>query len=297
MTTSYRSNISGSGPAAPVKRDPLEIHAAAVIASLETRPLDRVGGWTHCVDEQGNAYPIEVPTLPLAPARPFGSYQFDDVRDFARWVRARGVGRASLWAEKGRITAVINDLAPFGSPEADEAVAGWADLRATLTMRHTPAWDRWSKVNRQFVSQDAFADLIELGIAEIVDPPASLLIDLVNDFHATAETTFTSAMDDSTGTARLAWTDLVDGRSRTGEIIAPTKLTLFLAVYEGTEPMRVEVRFRFRLDRATKKVSFGVVFPRSNDEYARDAIAAASGQIVEICGIEPYAGQPPAPRC
>lgn len=263
------------GPAAA-----LAAHAAAVTAAI--RPI-AMTAYPSAVILPDGYHLVPIP-LDLTPDRMRGTYRFSDVRDFAGWVltnKESGDGDiTTLWANANTITAVIND--------AD----GWGDHRGVLTLEYAPAWLRWSKVNRTFVSQEAFAELIEDGLAEIMEPDASTLLELVNEFHATADTSFTSVRRDSSGSTLLTFNDTVDGRSHSGSIVAPEKIVLFLPVYEGTEPFRLEARFRFRLDRSTRKVGFGIVMPRSNGEYQREAINAAAGQVTEITSLPVWRGVP-----
>jgi len=238
-------------------------------------------------NENGNRYPG--PWLPDQPPRHWGDYRFDDVADFAAWLGEVGdMDGTTVWRNPSSITAVINDHALD--------VPAWGDHRGVLTFAETAAWRRWSGLDRVLVSQDAFADVVEMGLAEVLEPSASDLLELVREFHATADTRFTSAKQDGSGSCELVYVDQVEGRSKSGQITAPASIMLFLPVYEGTEPLHIEARFRFRLDRTNGRVGFGLVFPRSAGEYLREAVLSAAGQITAATGFPVWSGAAPEPR-
>lgn len=263
--------------------DDLTTHARAVLASQAPTALKRIPD-VYC---DANGKRDTAPALPDNPDRYWGTYSFDDVSDFGAWCAHWTTSDSTLWRTTTSITAVINDHS--ATPE-------WGDFRATLTFAETPAWKRWAALDRVLVSQDAFADVVEMGLAEVIEPTASDLLELVREFHATADTKFTSAKQDGSGTCELTYVDTVEGRSRSGQITAPAAILLFLPVYEGTEPLHIEARFRFRLDRQNGRVGFGLVFPRTAAEYRREAVLSAAGQITEATGLPVWSGAAPGVR-
>lgn len=264
--------------------DLLATHAKTVLASQQPVTLTR----RPVIYSDALGIRHVAPEPEPTPVRQWGSYTFTDVADFAAWVGRYKRPGTTMWATAGQIVAVINDH--------DNDDPAWGDWRGTLELQCTPAWMRWSALDRTLVAQDAFADTIEMGLAEIVAPSASDLLELVREFRATADTKFMSAQQDANGSAEFAYVDEVQGGSRSGRIAVPGSIELFVPVFEGLSPLAFSARFRWRLDRQSRKVAFGLVFPRASSEYVRDAMQAAANHVLAATGVPVWAGTAPAER-
>lgn len=196
----------------------------------------------------------------------------------------RGDGSAVMFAdhERAEVVAILN--APT------EESAGWSDHRATLKLRLTPEWVRWTKFNGAMLGQVDFAELIEQGIPEIAAPPAAELLELAQTFEAAQSAEFRSATRLDSGERVFQFSESIDARAgRNGQLTIPPEFTLALRPFEGTEARAVIARLRYRL--RDGKLTLGYFLDRP-DVVLRNAFEELLDRIAAGTGIAPYFGTP-----
>jgi uncharacterized protein YfdQ (DUF2303 family) len=190
--------------------------------------------------------------------------------------------------EAASIVAVLNDHGPVAT------VPGWADHRATLKLRTTPEWERWIRNDGNLLNQVAFAELIEVGYLDIVEPPAADMLELAQTFQARSKAEFRSATVLQSGQRQLRYEETIDAKAgTTGQIEIPPFFTLGIAPFEGTDPYRIKALLRYRLSEG--HLSIGYILERPQD-VLRSAFADIVGEVAETTSVEPLYGAAPAPR-
>lgn len=175
-----------------------------------------------------------------------------------------------------RFVAVLND-------HYEEA--GWRDHRAVLQLEATPAWLRWSGANRTMLDQEAFAELVEDGLAEIVTPDGADVLELAQSMHATTAAKFRSDRRLANGRVQLEYVEEVDARAGAdGSMVIPSEIVLAVSPFAGSEPVEVRARLRYRLHGG--KLTLGIVLNQPEQvvwtalEHEAERVSTETGVLV-----------------
>jgi uncharacterized protein YfdQ (DUF2303 family) len=161
-----------------------------------------------------------------------------------------------------------------------------------LQLEHTDEWKHWTSLDKQLVGQTDFAEHIEQGLKEIVEPPAADMLELAQTFHAAQSASFRSATRLHNGITQVQYDEEVDasaGRSKQLEI--PQEFTLAIAPFVGEEPYRVTARLRYRLSSGNLKLGYQLVRPA---DVVRDCLSSIADRLTEEFG-DVFSGTAPAP--
>jgi uncharacterized protein YfdQ (DUF2303 family) len=230
---------------------------------------------------------IEIPDLSAwrdTPTRTTGTYRFATVAAFESYVARHRREDTTVWVDPGGIvTAVIDDAGP--------KALGWGDHRATLTLRKTPEWIHWTTTDKTMLNQEQFAEHIETGLDEIVEPDGATMLEIAQNFHATTGAAFRSSTRLASGEQRLQYEEEVTARAgATGDMTVPTRFLLGLSPFEGEKPFRLAARLRFRIGNG--KLSLGYLLDKPNAVILEslDAIVERLGKAFP----NTYVGQAPS---
>lgn len=166
-----------------------------------------------------------------------------------------------------KAVAVFDDHSPDA---ARLGTNGWRQHRCQVDWRITPAWKRWTGLDRQMVDQEAFAEHIEEGLTEIAEPAGADLLEIAQSLRATKSAAWRSERRLQNGEAKLEYVEEINASAgRTGDMTIPGSFTLVLPVLEGSEPRMVKARLRFRLNGSTLRLGYLLDKP---DEVVRAAV-------------------------
>lgn len=227
-----------------------------------------------------------------APTAKRGDLTFHEGESFARYVNDHGEGpRTSLYADvrERRVVAVLDGHERGGMDP------GWAEHRASLSLRHTPEWQAWAGRSGRLGDQTEFAEFIEEHTLEIVDPPGADMLELAQSFQANIGVAFKRAQRLDSGETHLLFQEQVEARAgRDGQIPIPQTLVVRLAVFEGDDPIDLEARLRYRI--RDGHLAIGVQLVRAEDAVRASfdrVLAGIEGetQIEAYRGVAPAAGR------
>lgn len=224
----------------------------------------RDGVEPHVVAEVGGALAVTMPNTvtietvdmsPWAPtpARRQGLVSLGTGASLERYVADQRIPGTVLYADESqrRIVAVIDDheaTNPPG-PADDHGQAGWGEHRATLTLQHSPEWKHWASLDGKLVGQEAFAEHIQEGIDDILEPDAAQLLELAQTFRATTKGTFGSSKMLDSGQVQFTYhEELKATGGEKSNITIPARIGVGVPVFDGADTAdRLDARFRFRL--------------------------------------------------
>lgn len=181
-------------------------------------------------------------------------------------------GDTTLWGdvETSTIVALLNDH--------QAGVAGWGDHRATLTLRHPPAWKRWIGLNGKLVDQQQFAEHIEQSLPEVVEPDGATMLEIAQSFLATRSVEFKSDQRLTSGQVKLQYEETIAARAGAkGDLQVPQEITVALSPYEGMDAFRITARLRFRINDGDLRVGYVLDRPE-------ELLRAAFNEVVETVG-------------
>lgn len=264
------------------------IRDLATVAALPAT-LD-AGSLVHVVVPEGaNSKIIDLEVYGDAPRRVRGIIKLVDVQSFIDYFQVHGEPEKT-WiytdVDHGRLTAVFDD--------DDGDGAGWRQHRAVLQLTHTAEWNHWAGRNSQYMGQQAFAEHIENGLAEIVQPTAAQILELAQSFQATTKAEFKSAKRLGNGEQSLIYTESMQASAgKNGEITIPEEIKLGIAPWRGVDRYEVTARFRYRLEEGNLKLAYQMVRPH---EVLEAAFAQVEENVIGQTGGVTLAGTPADPR-
>jgi uncharacterized protein YfdQ (DUF2303 family) len=160
----------------------------------------------------------------------------------------------------------------------------WQSHRAVLIPKTTTEWNRWVGVNGKQFSQVEFAQFVENNVLDILTPTGADLLTICNEFEIEGTLQFQKIQRLQDGNVRFTYNDSKSATAR--GVAIPELFTLRLRVFEGTQPVAVAARFRYRLKQGGELVLwFELVNPHLQVRAAIDGIvdiikAAAIGTVL-----------------
>lgn len=175
---------------------------------------------------------------------------------------SHGSGRLELWAsiDDRQIRAILD---------------GYDGLRkhtATLSLRISSEWDEWATIDGKLLPQVEFAGFIQDHISTIGEPAGAVLVDICETLVGSTDVNWKSQSLDANGQRQFVYEEIVNGAAGAKhDLKIPTNLLLVLRPFQGSGPLRVEARFRFRLSGGGVQMGVKLVEP---DRILEDAFAA-----------------------
>jgi uncharacterized protein YfdQ (DUF2303 family) len=220
-----------------------------------------------------------------APRRTKGVVNLVTDESLSRYVNEYGLdGEIALYAshESWRVTAVLNH-------HRGEHTA-WGDHRAVLHLKATTAWERWAALNGRLGPQTTFAQLIEDGIEDIVEPAGAEMLELAQSFQAHTRVEFKSQRRLDNGETQFTFVEEVDARAgQQGTIQIPKEFVLGIAPFEGCDPYKVVARLRYRLNGGDLQIGYQLVRPEDIQRAAFDDVV---GRIESETELTAFRGSP-----
>lgn len=176
-------------------------------------------------------------------------------------------------------------IAVFNDANGKEIIEGpgWCDHRASLKLAHTPEWKHWTAHDGALLSQVQFAEHIEDGLLEIVEPEAAEMLELAQTFHAKTGVDFKSSTILDSGERQFKYEETTTASAgRKGDITVPKEFVLALLPFEGSpEPFKVTARLRHRLSPEGLKLGYRLTRPHDVIRAAFDDVAKKISEGVE----------------
>jgi uncharacterized protein YfdQ (DUF2303 family) len=267
---------------------PTEAQAIAELAIASATPYALADGVFSIVTPLGSRGRIlDLERYEPLPRRPRGVATLYTGGSLVQYVQSREAHTASLYADvqTRRIEAVLNDHAPEGP--------GWADHRAVVALRHTPAWAAWTAFDGQIRDQVAFAEHIEDNLPDIAEPAGADMLEMAQTFEANTLVAFRSAHRLDNGQVQLRYEERTDATAGSkGQIPIPQTFLLGIAPFEGSDPYRVTARLRYRI--RDGRLAIGYILDRP-DDVLRAAFDEILSEVEEGTGLVAFRGSPPPP--
>lgn len=156
-----------------------------------------------------------------------------DVGTTPRW----GAGLLEVWAnlEDGTVTGIVNG----GN--------GWGNQRCILQLEYSREWAQWAKIDGKLLDQEEFAMFIEDHLSNIASPDGALLLEICQTLQGTVGAKFAGRQILKDGSRTVHWEETTEASAGAkGDLKIPDSLILALRPYQGSNPIRIDARFRFR---------------------------------------------------
>ncbi len=187
-----------------------------------------------------------------SPLRKRARAAFCEPQSFIDYVVAHTQVGTSLFGdvneEGGLFTAILDYHLPEDLEAATTADAQWGEHTARLALQTTPEWRRWLASNAKPFEQAAFAEFLEDNVRDVVRPSGAELLEVALTLQAAKKVAFRSGVRLSNGEHQLTYVEEIAGQAgSTGQLQVPERFTIAVAPFEGTDPVEIEVRLRYRL--------------------------------------------------
>ena len=157
---------------------------------------------------------------------------------------------------------------------------------ASYQPRYSDQWQRWHKACAAPLKQAEFAEFIEEVRADIREPTAAQLLDIVRTFKASKRVEFDSVVYQPNGDVRLAYDERTEQKGSSGAL--PEQMRLGIPVYFRGAHYEVPVLVRYRVGDGAVKFSLKIDRGDVIEDAAFNAIAI---DIEARTGIAPYIGR------
>lgn len=222
---------------------------------------------------------------PAMPPRIVQSVVLHDRDSLVAYVNRFKSTATRLFAEPGFLAAgqakIVAVLDYHNASQADHC-----GHVATIAPRYSEQWQRWHKACAAPMKKAEFAEFIEEVRADIVEPDAAKLLDIVRTFKASKRVKFDSVVYQSNGDVKLAYDERTEQKGSSGAL--PEVMKLGIPVYFRGAPYAVPVLVRYRVGQGA--VGFQLKMDRSDiiEDAAFSEMAKAVG---EATGIDYYLGR------
>ena len=152
--------------------------------------------------------------------------------------------------------------------------------------RYSDQWNRWAKVCGAPLKQAEFAEFIEEVRADIREPEAAKLLDVVRAFKASKKMEFDSVVYQANGDVKLVYDEKTLQTGASG--VLPEQMKLGIPVYFRGDVYAVPVFIRYRVGNGG--VQFQLKLDRA-DLIEDAAFTDMAAKIGEATGIDVYLGR------
>lgn len=149
-------------------------------------------------------------------------------------------GRLEVWADidHRQITAI------------HDGGDGWRTHISHLDLQHSAEWSDWTHIDGEMLDQVEFAEFIEDHLSSIGEPDGAQLLDICQTLQAHTGVQFKQQQILANGQRTFRWEETVEAKAgQTGDLKIPGELVLVLRPFQGSQPIPVKARFRFRPSR------------------------------------------------
>jgi len=170
-----------------------------------------------------------------------------------RFKTANTVSRASL--SRNSIEAVLDYHAE--SDKKAGSKPGASTHKVTLNCPLDVDYAQWKKRFGEGLGQLEYAEFIEDMLHTIAKPAGADLLDAISDLKVDRGIKFKSGLNQANGTVKLTYEE-EDATGGGGSVSIPQEIVIVCPVFQGTQPIQITAKLRYRLDRGAIKFVIAV---------------------------------------
>ena len=274
--------------------------AAAVVAGIEIagpQPLGNSDRFLTQIVPAGakvETFDLEELEEKLAPhpRRKVGTVHVQDAESFIGYLAKHGLPESEVFADLARmaLVGVVNAHQEAVYDEAQPNKAGHGDHRVALELVNTDAWNAWTGNDKKAMTQQAFAEFIEDRANDVVDPDAATMLEIAQSLIATTGVDFKSAHRLSDGQVKFQYEETTTARAgQQGDIEIPGSFAIAISPFEGSPPVELVARFRYRVSSGGLALFYAL---RNPQDVAREAFEAYVDTVEESIKQPVFKGRP-----
>jgi len=234
-------------------------NAAAIIAAVTglaqvEKPFQLENGGFLYFHPEGMKAHIEEPLDKALPTRVTAHETVIEPASFIEYVNRfkteNTVCKARL-SGGGSIEALLDY---HGASTGGAAVNQALSHRVTLNCPHDVDYAVWKRKFGEAIPQADFAEFIEDMIHTIKRPAAAGFLDALRSISIDRDIKFKSVLNLANGTSKIAYSE--DDVSN--DVTLPADVVLWMSIYQGTDPIEIPAKLRYRLKDGAIKFVFVV---------------------------------------
>ena len=210
------------------------------------------GGTVYLAGSEIKTIKIE-PLNPVLPDRVAAAETVVEPHSFIEYINRfktpTAIARASL--TRNTITAVLDYHAPTDHQQGVYPEPQPLRHTVTLTCPYDVDYLSWKEKfqSEEGMDQRDLAAFVEDMIHTITAPAAADLLEAITDLHVDRQVKLKSGIRQSNGTVLLNYEEEDNATPKGGSATLPQFLMVSVPVFQGTPPVELKVRLRYRLDR------------------------------------------------
>ena len=181
----------------------------------------------------------------------------DTAAAFCAYVQRFGDENSVIFANlaASSLTAILDYHLPPAQPD-------WCRHRITYACPHSKEWETCTKKSGVQMNQAQFAEFIEDGLIDIVEPAGAEMLEVAKTLDARSNVRFKSGIRLDNGETQLIYEEFIDGAAGAkGHLKIPQTIKLALRVFLGEDAYGVEARFRYRIKEGALTMWYELVRP------------------------------------
>lgn len=192
-----------------------------------------------------------------SPLRIDANKEFKDLRGFIDYVNDFSLDNSAAFVGSNGVSVI------FDYHEKDKA--HWCKNRAEFHLRSNSRWAEWSRNNDTWIEQRRFADMLDSGLEEIIEPNQSEIIDLIKNFRATSNQEVVAG--EQPGGTTFSYSKEVKGGHKKTDVVLPNEMQICIRPFDGIDVLNDDLAKEDQISyynlRAT--LAFRVVESRSDE--------------------------------
>lgn len=224
------------------------------------------------------------------PIRKKGTVYVQDATSFIEYISKHGLPETEVFADLGgmKLVGVINAHAE--AYDDVEQAAGHGDHRVVLELVQTDAWKAWRGRDKRAQSQEEFAEHLEDRANDVISPDAATMLEIASSLIATTGVDFKSAVRLTDGQVQFRYEETAQARAgENGDLEIPQVFTIAVAPFEGSEPVELQARFRYRIASGNLSLFYALLNP---DDIVRAAFVDYVALVAESISQPLFRGRP-----
>lgn len=226
------------------------------------------------------------------PDRKRGNFWPQTVDSFIDYVGDQKTNTTTVWVtpNEGHIEALFNDHG------VEASQPGWGDHRAILDLIESPEWEFWLRHDGELLAQVEFANHIEEGLADLLDPAGADMLEIAQKIEGTNSVAFKSKIDLTSGEVRVGYDEQIEASAETaaGQLAIPKTFTIGIAPFVGEDAFKLTCRLRYRVQGGNLLLGYKIDRP---DAAVREVLKGIHAKLTDkFEGIVYYGTTPSGDR-
>lgn len=198
-----------------------------------------------------------------------------DLSSFARYLKEHGTGETALFCNRSNTSFSVLAVLDYHEPKAGGR-ANWREHLAYLKPTSSRQWLYWTARNKQWQSQEAFAEMLQDHTEDVVEPNGATLLEVAKELIAKKSYDYRSALNLKNGTVQFQYVENMEtSAGAKGNIEVPEKFKLAIPLDEEGPLYDVGARLRHKIEERRLVFRYELLRAEELVKHAQDELLAA----------------------